>query len=111
MHAARTASATPAPAERERVREVLRAHAAELRGMGILHLTLFGSLARDAAAAGSDVDLLIDVAPDRPFSLWALGEARMRLGEILGREVDLLIAPDLGPALRAQIAPDLVPVF
>lgn len=105
-----TSSAIPAPAERDRVRRALRAHAAELRRMGIAHLALFGSLARGEAAA-DDVDVLIDVGPDRPFSLWALGEARVRLCEILGREVDALIAQDLSPELRRRIAPDLVPVF
>jgi predicted nucleotidyltransferase len=110
----RTAEASPvlaAPAERERARRALRAHAPELRDLGIVRLALFGSLARGEASAASDVDVLIEVAPDRPFSLWALGEARVRLGEILGRDVDVLIAEDLGPELRQRIAPDLVAVF
>jgi predicted nucleotidyltransferase len=111
MRTAPISPASSAPAERERVRRALRAHAAELRGLGVAQLALFGSLARGEAGAGSDIDVLIDVVPGRPFSLWALGEARVRLSEILGREVDLLIAQDLGPELRRRIAPDLVRVF
>jgi predicted nucleotidyltransferase len=111
MHIAEASPVLAAPAERERVRRALRAHAPELHGMGVAHLALFGSLARGEAGAASDVDVLIEVAPDRPFSLWALGEARVRLGEIVGRDVDVLIADDLGPELRQKIAPDLVAVF
>lgn len=111
-HPAPTHSAiTVPPDEQERIRAVLCAHASALRGMGVEHLALFGSLARDEAGADSDVDILIDIAPDRPFSLWALGEIRVRLSEIIGREVDLLLAPDLGPGLRRRITPDLAPVF
>lgn len=36
----------------------LRAHEVELRAAGIRHLSLFGSVARGDAGAGSDVDLL-----------------------------------------------------
>ena len=39
---------------------VLRAHEAELRGLGVEHLYLFGSTARDEAREDSDVDLFID---------------------------------------------------
>ena len=79
--------------------------------MGIEHLALFGSLARGEATGDSDVDLLIEVAPGRLLSLWAVGEARARLSEIIGRQVDLLLESDLGPELRRRVAPDLVPVL
>ncbi len=96
---------------RRHLQHTLRAHAGELHRLGVAHLSLFGSAARDEAGAGSDVDLLIEVLPGRAFSLWALGETRVRLGEILGREVDVLIAQDIGAELRRRIAADLVPVF
>lgn len=39
----------------------LRAHEAELRAAGIRHLSLFGSVARGDAGAGSDVDLVAEL--------------------------------------------------
>lgn len=105
-------TAQPSPTSQcEHVHRTLRAHAPELRSLGVAHLSLFGSMARGEAGAGSDVDVVIDVSPERMFSLWALGETRVRLTEILGREVDVLIAQDLGPELGRRIAADLVPVF
>jgi predicted nucleotidyltransferase len=43
--------------------------------------------------------------------LFDLGEVRVTLCELLGREVDVLIGEDVRPGLRARIAPDLVRVF
>lgn len=38
----------------------LKQHQTELRRLGVQHLYLFGSTARDEAGAGSDVDLFFD---------------------------------------------------
>jgi uncharacterized protein len=89
----------------------LRAAAPELRTHGIAALSLFGSTARGEAKAGSDVDILIDLQPGQRFSLFDLGEVRVRLSELLGRQVDLLVREDLRPDLRQRIEADLVPVF
>ena len=45
------------------VLDSLRAHEAELRSLGVQSLTLFGSVARGEAAAGSDVDLVVQLGP------------------------------------------------
>ncbi len=47
----------------ERVIGMLRAHEAELRAAGISRLSLFGSVARGDAEAGSDVDLAAEFDP------------------------------------------------
>jgi hypothetical protein len=97
--------------DRDRTRRLLHDHAVELRHLGVTHLGLVGSVARNEATPSSDIDVLIEIAADRQFSLWALGEVRVRLSEILGREADVLIGEDLSPALRERVAPDLLPVF
>ena len=40
-----------------RVVEILRQHEAELKACGLLHLRLFGSVARGESTQDSDVDL------------------------------------------------------
>ena len=67
----------------------LRAHAPELRKRGVDHLYVFGSVARGDAGVDSDVDLVIDVAPGRPFSLITLGSVTAEVEEWLDRSVDL----------------------
>ena len=46
--------------DRSYVIRTLRQHEKELKDAGILHLRLFGSLARDEAAEHSDIDLLAE---------------------------------------------------
>jgi uncharacterized protein len=97
--------------ERERVLRILRRHEAELRALGVVHLSLFGSIARGEAGPESDVDVLIDIPPGRKFSLFDLGELRVTLCELLGRDADAVIRDDLRPEFRGRIARDLVAVF
>ena len=104
-------SETPALADRERVLHTIREHEPELRALGVSKLWLFGSLARGEAGADSDVDLMIAIPRGRKFSLFDLGEVRVELCELLGREVEVVIEEDLVPGFRSDIAPDLVQVF
>ena len=101
----------PPLAERERVIRTIREHAAELRVLGVAQLWLFGSLARGEAGADSDVDVMIAIPRGRKFSLFDLGEVRVELCELLGRNVDVVIADDLVPEFRSDISADLVAVF
>lgn len=90
----------------EHVIATLRAHEAELRRAGIRRLSLFGSVARGDAEAGSDVDLAAELDPDARIGLFALGALERRLTELVGRPVDLLPEPVETPRLRANIDRD-----
>ena len=81
----------------------LQAHADELRALGVTRLALFGSISRDDARADSDVDLLVDFDRSRHLSLIDYAEVRLRLCELLGREVDLVQRSHLKPFLREAI--------
>ncbi len=95
----------------ERVIETLRANEAELRAAGISRLSLFGSVARGDAEAGSDVDLAAEFDPAARMDLVRLVALERRLGEILGRRVDLLPEPVEKPRLRANIERDRILAF
>jgi predicted nucleotidyltransferase len=47
---------------------MLQAHDAELRELGVLHVDVFGSVARGEATAESDVDLLVDFDEARRYA-------------------------------------------
>ena len=98
-------------AEREWVLRILRERAAALQMLGVSHLWLFGSLARGEAGADSDVDIMIALPRGRKFSLFDLGEVRVELCELLGREVDVVIEQDLVPEFHSDVFSDLVQVF
>jgi hypothetical protein len=71
------------------VLEVLRLHETELRAAGIIHLRVFGSVARDEASSTSDVDLLADFDQSKRMTLVKVGSLQNRLSQMLGAPVDL----------------------
>jgi predicted nucleotidyltransferase len=84
------------------LREVLSEHMPEIRQkFGVQSLAIFGSVARNEASAGSDVDVLVDFE-GRPTFDHYMG-LKLYLEELFGVAVDLAIPSDLRPALRPRI--------
>jgi predicted nucleotidyltransferase len=85
---------------------LLRARASELRLRGVLHVSVFGSVARRAARANSDVDLLVDLSPDVANDLLAYAGIAADLEDIVGQRVDVAqrarLRPHVRPAAEAQ---------
>ena len=78
----------------------IRAHWTELQELGVLSLSIFGSVARDEAGPDSDVDILVEIRRPMGFGFFRIQEC---LERILGRNVDLTTANGLHPRLRDQI--------
>jgi predicted nucleotidyltransferase len=78
--------------------------------LGVQRLALFGSVRRDAADARSDVDLIVEFAPNEKTleHLVALGDL---LESTLGRHVDLVTPEGLSPFLRDHILADAMDVL
>ena len=55
----------------------------------IVRLALFGSVLRDDFAPESDVDVLVEFAPEARVGYFALGRMEAELGSILGRRADM----------------------
>lgn len=87
----------------ERTIKTLKAHADEIRAMGVTRLALFGSNLRGDNHADSDIDLLVDLDADRHLSLIDFAALRLRLCDLLGGEVDLVQRDQLKPFLRDAI--------
>jgi len=68
---------------------VLRDHQLELKDAGIVHLRLFGSVARGEGSQQSDIDLLADFDKSRRFTLVNVGHLQSYLADLLGAGVDL----------------------
>ena len=52
------------------VLDILRAHEADLRRLGVAHAAVFGSVARGEARAESDIDVLVDLDENRPMGIF-----------------------------------------
>ena len=71
---------------------------------GAKNIRLFGSVSRREARPDSDIDLLIDLEPDR--SLLDVGGLAMDLQQLLNHKVDVVTEAGLRPRLRADILKD-----
>jgi uncharacterized protein len=88
----------------------LKEHEAELKQLGIEHLYLFGSTARDEAGEDSDVDLFFD-HPEGSLSLFKLMEVKEIAADLLGCKTDIMTRRSLHPYLRPRIEASALQVF
>lgn len=75
---------------------------------GAHNVRLFGSVARRQASSDSDIDVLVDLEPDR--SLFDLGGLLMELQDLLGCKVDIVTEQGLRPRIRERVLRDAVPL-
>lgn len=94
---------------REEAITLLRSREADLDGLGVSGLALFGSVARNEAGPESDVDLLVEF--NRPVGLFAYLGVQENLEGLLGRKVDLVMRGALRPQLRDRILAEAIDVI
>ena len=73
---------------------------------GARNVRIFGSVSRGEAGSGSDVDLLVDVGPDR--SPFFPGGLVADLQDVLGRRVEVLTENGLHWYIRDQVLREAV---
>ena len=88
----------------------LREHETELKGLGVEHLYLFGSTARDEAREDSDVDLFFDYERGK-LGLFELMDVKERASSILRCKADVMTRDSLHKTLRRRIEATAVRVF
>jgi len=96
---------------RDRIIAAIRSTAPSLQAEGVVHLALFGSRARGDETAGSDLDVLIDVADDARFSLLSLSGVALALEDATGVPCQIALKRSLAAGFAARIRDDLVEVF
>jgi uncharacterized protein len=75
---------------------------------GVRILSLFGSATRPDFRPDSDVDLMVEFAPESAPGLFGMIEFRGELARLFGRSIDL-VTPEVlrNPYRRATIVPSL----
>jgi uncharacterized protein len=97
------------------VLRTLRALEPELRAAGVRHISVFGSVARGEDTATSDVDLALDLAPDRTppgfqFVVY-IDRLKQRLAAALSRDVDIVVLPARRLELRETLSREAIAAF
>lgn len=95
---------------------LLKDHEPELRRRGVAHAAVFGSVARGEADDASDVDVLIDLDPDRAISLFDYAAIKLYIAELFGVDsldgpVDVVSRANLKERLRGSIVRDAIRAF
>ena len=97
--------------EAETIANSIRALRDGLTAEGVTHIALFGSRARGDHRPDSDVDVMIEVEGDRPFSLLDLIGVQHIIGDEIGLAVNATMRRSLAPSFAKEIARDIRDVF
>ena len=89
----------------------LRALQPSLERRGVVHIALFGSRARSDNRPDSDVDLIVDVDDERPFSLIDLVGVTHEVEDRIGLPTNLFVRRSLDPSFAAEADREQVEVF
>lgn len=89
----------------------LRAHEPELKAAGIVHIRVFGSVARDEASSASDVDLMAEFDKSKRLTLVKLGRLEGRLTDLLGAQVELSSSEWMREPVRSKALREAVLAF
>ena len=96
---------------RDEIIATLRARAAALKAEGVTKLAIFGSRSRGDERPDSDLDVLIEVAPDSKFSLLNLSGVALIVEDATGLKTQVSMRRSLDPKMAERISDDVVEVF
>jgi len=97
--------------DKEQIVSKLREHEPELRSAGVVHLLVFGSVARGEASPHSDVDIMGDFDRSKKLTLLDLSSLELFLSEILKARVDLSDRTMLKGPIRMRAEREAVLAF
>jgi uncharacterized protein len=95
----------------DEVRRLLEPDQGALRARGVTALYVFGSIARNQAAATSDVDLIVEYDPKSSFNLIDLAAVRRQLSARFDVEVDVVTRNGIHRRIRDRVLGEAVRVM
>jgi predicted nucleotidyltransferase len=89
----------------------LRENEAVLRAKGVTHVALFGSRARGETHSGSDIDIMIEIAPQAPIGLFEYVAITQYLADLFPEPVDVANRRKLKANVRPTAERDAIYAF
>jgi predicted nucleotidyltransferase len=89
----------------------LRRHEEDLRARGIRHAAIFGSVVRGSAGPGGDLDIMIDIEPEAPMTIFDYVGLKEYVAALFEGQVDVVSREGLKPDVRAIAATEAIYAF
>ncbi len=96
---------------RQEILDRLRENERALRERGVIHAALFGSRARGDDRPDSDTDILIDIDPEAPLSVYDYVGLKRYVASLFDGPVDVIDRLALKPHVRPPAEGDAVYAF
>jgi hypothetical protein len=97
--------------DRQSILERLRENERALRERGVNHAALFGSMARGEQRRDSDIDILVELAPDARIGLFQYAGIVRFIKELFPTRVDVANRDGLKPHVRPSAERDAIHAF
>ena len=94
--------------KKQQIINTLQANRELLEEFSVRSISVFGSVVRDEAQPGSDVDILVEFEPNARIGFFTFARLQRRLSDILGRPVDLVTPDALHKAMKSRILQEAV---
>lgn len=82
-----------------------------LKQHNIVKAGIFGSYARGEQRPDSDIDILVELSPDKRMSLFQFAGIKVELEEHLGKKVDLVQYKQIKPIIKNYILNDEIRIL
>jgi len=96
---------------RQEILDRLRENERALRERGATHAAVFGSRARGDDRPGSDTDIMIDIDPEAPLSVYDYVGLKRFIAGLFDGPVDVIDRKALKPCVRPPAEGDAVYAF
>ena len=97
--------------KRDEIIRKLRDREADLRAQGVAHAALFGSVARGDAHPESDIDIMVEIAPEARIGLFQYVGIVHYLEDMFSGRVDVANRAGLKPLVRPAVEREAIYAF
>jgi predicted nucleotidyltransferase len=91
--------------------ETLRRSEQALRGHGVKHVALFGSVARGSNRPDSDIDIMIEIDPDARITVFDYVDLKEYIARLFDEPVDVVSREGLKSHVRPAATADAIYAF